>query len=697
MIFQSKELFSLEFPCHTIEFRSLQRKTQKSSKNEHLVQLSSPSNSHKLKLEQNRTNQAMKITNQKLKMKLRAASAAVALASFTLSDAQCLTSYSLDTRSCSYDALISSLQAELDSVNCSHDAATELQLTIGDSEEEVKSSIADACAESYLHFGAITGEGDIFDKEYYDGGTYYNEERESIDENGITIHRLASHPGERIKNIYKDLSQNRGITFPDNLINFESCELNAAMCCFVQDRQAGDNNGNCNTPYDENCVDANPADNVDICYVDMARAPTSSRTTDGFAIFDGEDEDDSHCHGFAWAEDDTDPSARFRGNNLFYVSMYDHFTQRGYVRNVPGAPMCACVEQMPVVTRADCTQIDIVNEDVTFEYDEGSGLAAEVSNLEIEFNACQGANNNNNDLGAYYERLVNEDKISEDKQESFEEIVVGEYYCREAIDKFLDEEGLAAKPACKYGYPSECGCQGVNQQDYRGDIAVTKSGLECQRWDSQSPHSHSRTRKNYPDAGLSENYCRNPDNEPGGAWCYTTDPNKRWEYCDVPKCGQIAVPSDLSTLTLPPTTTSQTVHGICVANASFAAATSNRSNLSYTIIDPFSGTPNAWDDRSYIIEGQENTPCADGIFLKPSLHKSIGRGTSITVQASKGATVCVFMEGNNRNGGWPTSLVRKGFTDYGVQDDFTWSAPNNPGKWTLLCKELDEERRQLRG
>merc|ERR1711862_335283 len=48
----------------------------------------------------------------------------------------------------------------------------------------------------------------------------------------------------------------------------------------------------------------------------------------------------------------------YKGNLLFYVSMYDHMTQRGYVRNIPGAPMCACAENMPVVTRSDCTEIE---------------------------------------------------------------------------------------------------------------------------------------------------------------------------------------------------------------------------------------------------------------------------------------------------------------------------------------------------
>merc|ERR1712194_475465 len=61
-------------------------------------------------------------------------------------------------------------------------------------------------------------------------------------------------------------------------------------------------------------------------------------------------------------------------------------------------------------------------------------------------NACEGANGNNNDLAAHYERLVDEEKISEEKQTSFEKIVVGKTYCPEAIESFLNEKGLVPKP-----------------------------------------------------------------------------------------------------------------------------------------------------------------------------------------------------------------------------------------------------------
>ena len=73
--------------------------------------------------------------------------------------------------------------------------------------------------------------------------------------------------------------------------------------------------------------------------------------------------------------------------------------------------------------------------------------------------------------------------------------------------------------------------------EYRGTLSKTKSGYTCQAWSSQQPHQHSGTPQNYPSAGLMNNYCRNPDNEPGGPWCYTTLASKRWEYCDVKLCG----------------------------------------------------------------------------------------------------------------------------------------------------------------
>ncbi|KAJ7342172.1 hypothetical protein JRQ81_009386 [Phrynocephalus forsythii] len=80
-------------------------------------------------------------------------------------------------------------------------------------------------------------------------------------------------------------------------------------------------------------------------------------------------------------------------------------------------------------------------------------------------------------------------------------------------------------------------CRIGNGKDYRGKISSTSSGRTCQEWRLQTPHRHdSFTPESHPRAGLEKNYCRNPDGDVNGPWCYTTDPNKGWEYCDVPQC-----------------------------------------------------------------------------------------------------------------------------------------------------------------
>ncbi|KAI8485097.1 carbohydrate binding [Branchiostoma belcheri] len=79
-------------------------------------------------------------------------------------------------------------------------------------------------------------------------------------------------------------------------------------------------------------------------------------------------------------------------------------------------------------------------------------------------------------------------------------------------------------------------CRVGDGASYRGTVSVTRTGKTCQRWDSQTPHSHTRTPENFPSSGLEQNYCRNPDGDPKGLWCYTTDPGSRWEYCNVPPC-----------------------------------------------------------------------------------------------------------------------------------------------------------------
>jgi len=84
-----------------------------------------------------------------------------------------------------------------------------------------------------------------------------------------------------------------------------------------------------------------------------------------------------------------------------------------------------------------------------------------------------------------------------------------------------------------------------------GTLSTTVSGKTCQAWASNTPHgpnSAAQNDANYPDGsrGAAKNYCRNPDSDSVGPWCYTTDPDVRWEACNVTYCGTFNGYSNLS-------------------------------------------------------------------------------------------------------------------------------------------------------
>jgi len=73
---------------------------------------------------------------------------------------------------------------------------------------------------------------------------------------------------------------------------------------------------------------------------------------------------------------------------------------------------------------------------------------------------------------------------------------------------------------------------GTKATGYRGCQNKTISGKICMNWNSQTPQKHSNTPEKKKDFGVGDhNYCRNPDGR-NTIWCYTTDSNKRWTYCE---------------------------------------------------------------------------------------------------------------------------------------------------------------------
>jgi len=332
--------------------------------------------------------------------------------------------------------------------SCSHSAEEDLKLLLGlnisSTIDDAKAAVGNICKGAWneVKFTEIAQKYGQFEQTFFNGGTEWNEDVETKLENGDgTTSNHLRHDAKYANHFYHTRGQASQVEWPDYLTNFEpdTCQINAAYCCWPQDRQANDNNGNCAKPYDQNCIDKDPADNTDLCYVDLQRSSKSnSFGTSGSILFPFDDrfgEGAIHCHGFAWANDEHDATSRFKGNNLFYVSMYDHMHQRGYVRNIPGAPMCACAEQMPTVSRSDCTQIDVIHESYLIAYNGTIGsFSAETLSIDIDFNSCQGKFGINNNLWYYFLRLQDEGKVTADQKYALKKYLVGDNNCKMAQD-----------------------------------------------------------------------------------------------------------------------------------------------------------------------------------------------------------------------------------------------------------------------
>ncbi|XP_072033371.1 plasminogen-like [Amphiura filiformis] len=73
--------------------------------------------------------------------------------------------------------------------------------------------------------------------------------------------------------------------------------------------------------------------------------------------------------------------------------------------------------------------------------------------------------------------------------------------------------------------------------DYRGFKSESSDGIMCQKWTLQIPNPHPFIPKSYGKAGIGDhNFCRNPDLDPGGPWCFHDRGTKIWSYCELKRC-----------------------------------------------------------------------------------------------------------------------------------------------------------------
>ncbi|XP_054406719.1 hepatocyte growth factor-like protein isoform X3 [Pongo abelii] len=90
-----------------------------------------------------------------------------------------------------------------------------------------------------------------------------------------------------------------------------------------------------------------------------------------------------------------------------------------------------------------------------------------------------------------------------------------------------------------------CDCYHGAGEQYRGTVSKTRKGVQCQRWSAETPHKPQFTFTSEPHAQLEENFCRNPDGDSHGPWCYTMDPRTPFDYCALRRCADDQPPSIL--------------------------------------------------------------------------------------------------------------------------------------------------------
>ena len=327
-------------------------------------------------------------------------------------------------------------------------------------EELVTGLCAAAVEDNTRDWNYVTFQGDNpnnyqWDNNYFDGGTSWNDEKETETE--------ILHSGDTgsILRTYNDYASSAIISWPDHSDygaeykypdNFNNCDLRAAMCCFIDSRLT--------TALDPNS---------DVCNHDLHNSKTSNHINRGYAVFEDRN-DKAYCNAIAWEKDEDAVSARYAGNALFYISMYSGLYENGYVENIPSSPLCACIEQMATVTETDCTKVN-ANEKYTFTLNVTDISAALTS--DVTYSSCDTS------FIEHYESMADAEEVEEVQSEH----IVGN--CTDVNKDFLNDRFYV--PGSRPVYVDESKWATVVGQGYMYYPPIKDS--ELRKYLEESPHS----------------------------------------------------------------------------------------------------------------------------------------------------------------------------------------------------------------
>jgi len=300
-------------------------------------------------------------------------------------------------------------------------AALAALLEVDDDSEATQEALDQRCSDALnpsVDLSVAIGKGPQFLKNFLDGGTTWNDNYEADGK------YVLSEDAAVIPTLYESQAKNTVFSRPDGgteaiydqyFSNFfngdQECRLGVIECCYTASRSP------------DTSTIPGLVNNAEMCALDLTLSAKSNHIQSpdfrpSFTIYGTDDQDDSYCSGFAYDEGSFGDAVKY--NTLFHMAMMTNLFEKNYVKNIPGAPMCGCLEQMPVVDNAAC-----VKEKEGYTID-SSGVIA----VAIDWEDC------GTDLYQYYASLGGKGKI-----EKFlvKEKLVGNNQCEAAAASFMNE------------------------------------------------------------------------------------------------------------------------------------------------------------------------------------------------------------------------------------------------------------------
>jgi len=284
---------------------------------------------------------------------------------------------------------------------------------LGVSADELQGELTKRCesaAEPTTDFVDSIGKGPQFLKSFFDGATEWNDYVQEGDSHVLSADaKVINDNYPTAKTVaYKAPDGGANEKYPGYHSNFlfygEECRLGVIECCYKDTR-----------------LTDTLIDNAEMCALDMTPAKRSNHiNSKSWTVYEATEDDKTYCTGFAYEENSFEEKVMF--NTLYHVAFKEMLMTKGYVKNIPGAPMCGCIEQMPIITNAACTKVV-----EGYIIDESNGKIT----LDLNWEDC------GEGLYEYYSKL--ESKTStEDK--FVKEKIVGDDKCYEAVTAFMNEK-----------------------------------------------------------------------------------------------------------------------------------------------------------------------------------------------------------------------------------------------------------------